>query len=191
MLIYKTLMEKEENVGLSQTEAEKLLRLPKKVVFKDKKVDIVVLDFKESDDIRWNLSGYDDIGNECSFLLRIQRSSKIRIKVSLHHQELDSNFCLVRVDFNGSYHTNPLEVTESVPMKMKKYAGCVLKGNHVHYHVEGYKSAAWALPIEEDDFVIKELEFSDYNATIRKILNELSKVINLETKIMYASTLNM
>lgn len=73
---------------------------------------------------------------------------------------------------------------------MKKYAGCILKENHIHYHVEGYKSAAWALPIDDDDFAIKELDFANYNATVIKILEELSKVINLETKITYVTTLN-
>ena len=183
-------MEKEENIGLSQTEADKLLMMPKKVVLKDKQVDIITLDFNKGNDIRWNLSGYDNMGNEYSFLLRIQKSSKIRIKVTLHHQESDSNFCLIRVDFNGSHHTNPSEVAASVPAKMKKYAGCILKENHIHYHVEGYKSAAWALPIDDDDFAIKELDFANYNATVIKILEELSKVINLETNITYATTLN-
>lgn len=184
-------MDKEENAGLSQADTEKLLMMPKKVVSKDKLLDIIVLDFNKGDDVRWSLSGYDIAGNEYSFLLRIQRSNKVRIKVTLHHQESDSNFCLIRVDFNGSYHSNPSEVTEHVPLKMKKYAGCILKGNHIHYHVEGYKSAAWALPINDDDFVIKELDLSDYNATMIQILEELSKVINLETKITYVANLNL
>lgn len=184
-------MEKEEWVGLSQVEADRLLKMPKKVVIKDRYLDMVTLDFNEGNDIRWNLAGHDEADNEYSFLLRIQRSSKIRIKVALHHQESDSNYCLVRIDFNGSPHTNPTEAIASVPDKMKKYAGCILRGNHVHYHVEGYKSAAWALPIEEDGFAVKELAFFNYNADIIKILEELSKVINLETKITYMCALNL
>ncbi len=109
----------------------------------------------------------------------------------MHHQESDSNYCLVRVDFNGSPHTNPAEAIVSVPDKMRKYAGCILKGNHIHYHVEGYKSAAWALPVEDDDFAVKELGLSNYNADIMNILEELSRVINLETKITYVCTLNL
>lgn len=54
-------MEKEENIGLSQTEADKLLMMPKKVVLKDKQVDIITLDFNKGNDIRWNLSGYDNM----------------------------------------------------------------------------------------------------------------------------------
>ncbi|WP_440132514.1 DUF6978 family protein [Bacteroides faecichinchillae] len=52
--------------------------------------------------MRWNLSGRDEFDNEYSFLLRIQRSNKVRIKLTFHHQESDSNYCLIRIDFNGS-----------------------------------------------------------------------------------------
>lgn len=184
-------MEKEESAGLSQQEADKLLAMPKKVIVRDKLCDMVTLDFNEGNDIRWNLSGRDEADNEYSFLLRIQRSSKVRIKLTLHHQESDSNYCLFRVDFNGSPHVNPAEAIVSVPDKMKRYVGCILKGNHIHYHVEGYKSAAWALPIEDDGFAVKELGFTDYNSNIIKILDDLSRVINLKTKITYSCTLNL
>ncbi len=45
-------MEKEESAGLSQFEAEKLLAIPKKVIVKDKPLDMVALNFNESNDIR-------------------------------------------------------------------------------------------------------------------------------------------
>lgn len=67
----------------------------------------------------------------------------------------------------------------------------ILIGNHINYHIEGYKSAAWALPIEKEKVIVRKLDCFNYNANITRLLERLSKVINLKTKIMYVCPLNL
>lgn len=82
-------------------------------------------------------------------------------------------------------------MNEHVPENMKPYAGIKIIGSHIHYHVEGYKSAAWAIPIDEDPITIKEVKQSDFSANLICILDYLSKMINLQTKINVIPQINM
>lgn len=57
-------MEKEKSIVLLQLETEKLLVMPKKLIIKDKLLDIFTLKFNENNDIRWIFSGCDESDNE-------------------------------------------------------------------------------------------------------------------------------
>ena len=146
-----------------------------------------VLDFSKSRDFRIGLSSSDSINKDAEFLLRIRVSEKMRVKVSLHTQENETKTCILRLDFNGAPHTNPADVNEHVPDKFKPFAGEVLAGDHVHYHVQGYGSAAWALPMDADTFPVKRLTNGDFSKELRDILDALSEAIHLESKIILES----
>lgn len=123
---------------------------------------------------------------DADFLLEIQQSKKNSIRVSFHYQENDSKMGLLRVDYNSG-HKNPEEVSNLLPEKFHPYAGKYFSNSehHIHYHVEGYKSLAWAIPLVADDFEIKELDpGQSFNSTLVEILQLFVKVINLETKII-------
>ncbi len=82
---------------------------------------------------------------------------KNHLKLSLYLQDRDSTVGLLRVDFNG-WHKNPEEVNEFVPQSCRPFAGQLLESNHIHYYVQGYKPLAWAVPLDEDPFPIKDLK---------------------------------
>ena len=172
---------------LTQEEAEKILITPKIIVERGKKVSSYVLDFMESNDFRICLSPSDSIDNATEYLLRIRVSNKMRAKISLHTQDNDTHFCVFRLDFNGPPHSNPYALSEDVPEKFKPFAGKKIEGNHVHYHVYGYPSAAWALPIENDSFPVKALTEENFSGELRDILQSLSEVIHLESTITLTS----
>ena len=77
----------------------------------------------------------------------------------MHHQDDETKMGLFRVDYNSG-HNNPSELTDKVPQKFHPFVGkhFSINEHHVHYHVEGYKSLAWALPIAEDSFPAKIFE---------------------------------
>ena len=172
---------------LTQEDAERLLSIPKIIVEKGKMLSSYVLDFSKSRDFRIGLSSSDSINKDAEFLLRIRVSEKMRVKASLHTQDNDTKMCIFRLDFNGAPHTNPDDVNEYVPDKFRLFAGQVLKGDHVHYHVQGYKSAAWALPIDADTFPVKKLTKDDFSKELRDILDALAEAIHLESKIILTS----
>ncbi len=107
----------------------------------------------------------------------------------MHTQENKSYFCAFRLDLNGPQHKNPDVITADVPEKFRPYAGKLIDGSHVHYHVEGYGSADWAIPVEFDDFPAKTLTQENYAKEFGNILNALSDVINLQTKLTFESEL--
>ena len=80
-------------------------------------------------------------------------------------------------------------VTPNVPAKFIPYAGKSIDGSHVHYHVEGYGTADWAIPVEFDDFPAKVLTKKNYTKEFGDILNALTDVINLQTKLTVESEL--
>lgn len=172
---------------LTQDDAERLLSIPKVIVDKGSALSSYVLDFSKSRDFRLFLSPSDSINKDAEFLLRIRVSEKMRVKASLHTQENETNMCIFRLDFNGAPHTNPAVVNEYVPDKFAPFAGKVLMGNHVHYYVQGYKTAAWALPIEEDTFPVKRLTEDGFSKELKDILDALADIIHLESKIILVS----
>jgi|WetSurMetagenome_2_1015567.scaffolds.fasta_scaffold86838_3 hypothetical protein len=183
-------MEKDKNDKLSQVDADKMLKLPKMIIQGGRLLHEIAFNFYDNLEIKWDLSGKDNVkGNEYSFILKIWRSEKFKLKITLHHQECGYNCCLIRIDFNGVHHNPPY--SEKVPKKFEKYADQYIKCSHVHYYVEGYKPGAWAIPISDDkNFSITEINDFNYNSVVDKTLDELSKIINLQTEIKYENPLN-
>lgn len=174
---------------LTQADAEKMLAIPKFVLDKGKPCTTFHLDLVKNKRYRLFLSPTDSIENSREYLLEIKMSNKLRTKITLHTQENKSYFCLFRLDLNGSRHQNPKSVTPNVPEKFVPYAGQLIGGSHVHYHVEGYESSAWAIPVEFDEFPAKTLTMENYVKEFANILNALSDVINLQTKLTFESEL--
>lgn len=168
---------------ITNEQAEYLLNLPKKVVQNDTLLDKLTIDQKFPFNARFELVSEKD--DEFTFLWEIQQSRKNSIRVSFHHQENESKTGLFRVDYNCG-HKNPEELTEHVPAKFHQFAGKYFSNNehHVHYHVQGYKTLAWAIPLTYDNFVIKELNYGvEFNSTFINIIKLFAKTVNIETEI--------
>lgn len=168
---------------ITNEQAEYLLKLPKKVVQNDMLLDKLTIDQKFPFDVRYELVSEKD--DEFTFLWDIHQSKKNSIRISFHHQENDSKTGLLRVDYNSG-HINPEVVTENVPEKFHPFVGKSFSINehHIHYHVQGYKSLAWAVPLSIDEFEIKELnDDTDFNVTFANIIKLFAKTVNIETDI--------
>ena len=165
---------------ITNQEAEFLLSLPKFIIENDSKLETKQFDQPSFWNIRYNLIGENN-GDAFEFLWEIWQSQKNTIKLSLHHQDDETKMGLFRVDYNSG-HNNPAELTESVPSKFHPFVGkhFSINEHHVHYHVEGYHSLAWALPITNDDFMYKEM--SEQN--IVEIVEKFGKTINLQTQLL-------
>lgn len=169
---------------LTQADCDKAIHAPKVVVDNGSPKSVYEIDLSKQNDFRILLSLSDSIDKSGNFLLRVRVSPKMRTKISLHTQENDMRFCLFRVDFNGSTHTNPSDVNEYVPDVFKPYAGEILGPNHVHYHVQGYPSAAWAVPVENDPFPVKDVSIDNFNKSFNDAIIAVSEFIHLETRIV-------
>ena len=165
---------------ITNQQANFLLRLPKYIVEDVTKLKIKQFDQPAIWDIRFMLIGENN-GDTFEFLWKIWQSPKNTIKMSLHHQEEETKTGLFRVDFNSG-HINPAELTANVPVKFHPFVGKYfsIKEHHVHYHVEGYKSLAWALPINNDDFPYKNMN----EQNIVEIVEEFARTINLKTQLL-------
>lgn len=168
---------------ISNEQAEYMLKLPKKIVENDQLLDFLIIDQAFPFSKRFELVSEKD--DEFTFLLEIQQSKKNSIRVSLHHQENDSKTGLLRVDFNSG-HKNPETISELLPEKFHPYVGKDFSNHehHIHFYVHGYKSLAWAIPLKEDEFEIKELnDGADFNNTFAGIIKLFAKTVNIETVI--------
>ena len=165
---------------ITNQQAEFLLTLPKFIVENETKLNSKPFDQPAIWDMRFLLIGESN-GDAFEFLWEIWQSSKNTIKVSLHHQDEESKTGLFRVDYNSG-HNNPAELTANVPAKFHPFVGkhFSINEHHVHYHVEGYKSLAWALPIANDDFPHKNMN----EQNIVEIVEEFAKAINLQTNLL-------
>lgn len=172
---------------LTQEEAERMLATPKVIVESGQRLSSYVLDFAKGHDFRIWLSSSGNISLDKEFLLVIHTSEKMRVKVSLHTQENKTDMCIFRLDFNGATHKNPETVNAHVPERFKPFAGKRIGANHVHYHVEGYDTGVWALPVEVDAFPVKELTKDNFSKELKCVLDALSEVIHLESKIILTS----
>lgn len=168
---------------ITYEQAQNMLNLPKKIVENDKLLDKLIIHQKFPFFARFELvteSNYD-----LNFLWEIKQSKKNRIRISLHYQDNDSKIGLLRVDYNGG-HKNPEFATEHVPEKLRPFTGkeFTIKEHHIHYHVQGYSSLAWAIPLTEDDFVIKEInDNEELNSIFANTIKLFAKTINIETEI--------
>jgi hypothetical protein len=168
---------------ISNEQAEYLLKLPKKIVEKEVLLDNLTINQGFPINLRYELVSEQD--DEFTFLLEIQQSKKNTIRISFHHQENDSKTGLLRVDYNSG-HKNPEEINKFLPEKFHPYAGKYFANHehHIHYHVEGYKSLAWAIPLIVDNFEIKEINDDvNFNVTFADVIKIFAKTINIETNI--------
>jgi len=174
---------------ISNEQAEYLLRLPKKIVENDNLLDEITIQQKFPFSKRYELISEED--DEFTFLWEFQQSQKNTVRVSFHAQENDSKVGLLRVDYNSG-HQNPVQVSELVPEKFRPYANkhFTNKEHHMHYHVEGYRSLAWAIPLTDDNFPIKELKpDTEFNNTFADVIKSFAKVLHVETSITVNSLL--
>jgi len=169
------------HMNMTTEQSELLLKLPKKILNNKNKeplLEIIInqqYPFRE----RFELLSNDE---EFYFLWEIRQSSKKKLKINLHIQENGTKIGLMRLDYYGNVHTNPINTNNFLPVKFHKYAGKTfnIDEHHIHYYVQGYKPLAWAIPLIDDDFEIKTIENS---AGINDIIISFSKLINIETKI--------
>lgn len=162
--------------------AEYLIGLDKYVVQNGNLANSYLIDIQFPMNFRLTLSAPEDLDQ--NLLMDIKESEKKSLKISLHHQDNNTQNGLLRVDFNAR-HFNPVDVIDdTVPEKFKPFAGLWLDyyAGHIHYLVDGYRPLAWAIPLELDDFPVKELNgMEDYTRT----LNAFFRKINLKTTITY------
>ena len=170
-------------MNISNEQAEYLLQLPKKIVENDNLLDNIIINQEFPFIKRFELVSEKD--DEFTFLWEFQQSKKNTVRVSVHAQDNDSKIGLIRVDYNSG-HQNPVGVTEFVPEKFHPFAGKYFSNNehHIHYHIQGYKSLAWAIPLTDDDFEIKELnDGPEFQNTFANIIRLFAKTLKVETEI--------
>ncbi len=167
---------------ISNEQAEYLLGLSKRIVEREQLLDNITICQKFPFSKRYELVSEQD--DEFTFLWEFQQSQKNTVRLSFHAQENNSKIGLLRVDYNSG-HQNPVQVSKLVPEKFHPYAGkrFTNKEHHIHYHVEGYKSLAWAIPLTDDGFPIKELPDVGFNNTFADVIKSFAKVLNVKTVI--------
>lgn len=165
---------------ISNEQSEYLIRLKKKVLQNDVTLEQLTINQEFLMHLRLELISDED--DEVSFLWEITQSSKNTIRISLHFQEDESKIGLLRVDYNSG-HRNPEAASDTLPQRFLPFVGKWFSNeeSHVHYHVEGYKSLAWAIPIEESGMTTKEIADIDTNVKLSAAIQECAKIINLET----------
>ncbi len=170
-------------MGISNEKAEYLLGLPKKIKVGGLIKDDFIIQQEYPFDLRFDLVSGEDRGR--AFSWKIYQGKNKRIKISFHHQEDDSKTGLIRIDYNSG-HTNPKDTSGVLPAKFFPFAGKHFehREHHVHYHVEGYPPLAWAVPLANDSFEIKDLpDGPGLNARLAEIIKLFAKTINIQTKI--------
>lgn len=160
---------------LTNEEAEYLLKLEKTLFNPNQNID---LGTKKN---RLELVSHED--SEYNFWLEITSNQKIILKTSIHHLESNSFVGLLRIDFKGG-HQNPQIIKSTLPEYLKKYVAKWFEPTepHMHIYVESYKPLAWAIPLEDTDFPIKDIQG-------QTDLNDL--IINFAKKINLKSTLHI
>lgn len=166
---------------LTYNQAIDLIHLKKKILQNDKQLEAISIDQTYPVNFRFELISDDDDGY--SFLWEITQSAKDSLRISLHFQDDDSKTGLFRVDYNAGHH-NPEKETGTLPAIFKPFIGkSFINESHVHYHVEGYKTLAWALPIGETDVKVKEINNKDKNQQVIDAIIGFAELINIDTKI--------
>jgi hypothetical protein len=111
------------------------------------------------------------------FLLSIGLSAKESFRISLHFQEHNSTLGLVRVDYK-SRHQNPFTATDSLPELFTPYLGLMIEDPHIHFHVQGYKTLDWAIPLKDyEGFLTKSISSAD---EFMEAVKEFLLLINLQ-----------
>jgi hypothetical protein len=115
------------------------------------------------------------------FLLECKKSANMDWKISLHHQENNNIFHLIRVDYNGG-HKNPDRINQHIPNFLRPYRDVQINESHIHINVEGYRDLAWAIPLSvyDADMPVEITDWEDYG----KAIIQLTKKINLTCKLL-------
>lgn len=119
--------------------------------------------------------------SECNFWMEVTSNQKIILKTSIHHLESNTFVGLLRIDFKGT-HQNPEGIKDTLPDYLKSYAGEWFDPteHHMHVFVEGYRPLAWAIPLTDIDFPIKEInDVSD----LSDLITNFAELINLKSQI--------
>jgi len=75
-----------------------------------------------------------DRGNDrIKFKLDVNQSRHVSLKLSCHHRN-ESDFGLLRIDYNGPRHINPQITTPYVPDILHPYAGVEIPPRESHIH---------------------------------------------------------
>ena len=173
---------------LTIQQTDYLLSLPKYAVDKDgNKLKEIYVDLDTFYDHRILLQVTSETDLEYNFLLRIRRSQKYTLNLTLHCQDEESKDCVVRVDY-GRIHSNPIEILDTLPPKFHPYAGQILHESHMHYNVDGYKTAAWALPLSKTEFTPIELYNSEFRINFTEAICNFGHLINVQTCISVNNT---
>lgn len=126
--------------------------------------------------------------SDYTFRIDITSNQKVILKTSLHHQESTSYLGLLRIDFKGGHH-NPVEIKDTLPEFLKGYADHWFGPSepHMHFFVEGYKPLAWAMPLKDTKFPIKDLsspsDLVDLIVNFAKEVN-VKSLLNIQQAIL-------
>ncbi|WP_028889410.1 DUF6978 family protein [Tenacibaculum ovolyticum] len=158
---------------LTNEEVKYLLKLDKTLSDPTK-----VIDLKDKKNRLELISNQD---NQHKFWVEITSNKKILLKTSVHHLETGSHIGLLRIDYRGGHH-NPVDIKDTLPDYLKKYADKWFKTDepHMHIYVEGYKPLSWAIPLTDTKFPIQDITES---ADISDLIINFAKEINLNSKL--------
>lgn len=165
---------------LTNQEAKYLLNLEKVLIDPNQTVD---LSKKKN---RLELISHQD--SDYEFWVEITTNQKIILKTSIHHLESNSYIGLLRIDYKGGHH-NPANVLPTLPDFIKPYADKWFEPteSHMHIYVEGYKPLAWAIPLTDVDFPVKDItqpaDLSDLIFNFAREIN-LKSLINIQQAIL-------
>ena len=167
---------------ITNEQADYLIHLKKKIIQDDKILDVINLN--QEHPIVWSFDLVSAEDDDFSFRWVIKQSGKNALKISLHYQEAGSNMGLLRVDYCGT-HQNPQVAKDNLPEKFRQYAGKFFTHDesHVHYHVDGYKPLAWAIPIADTEMKTMEISKENKNNDLIASILDFAHLINVETQI--------
>lgn len=127
---------------LNQTEADSLIKMPKKRV--DNEIYYLPM---QNEAIRIPIISIDE---KEKFLIDINRKGKLKLTKCTYQERYQETIILVRLDIDGSLHDNP-EV-ENIPNPVfEEYNGKTIKCPHLHMYIEGFMDK-WAIPAPVDVF---------------------------------------
>ncbi|WP_185783020.1 DUF6978 family protein [Croceivirga lutea] len=158
---------------MTNQEAEYLMKLEKVLADPHQ-----IIDLKDKKN-RLELISHQD--SERNFWVEMTSNQKIILKTSIHHLESNTYVGLLRIDFKGT-HQNPSGIKDTLPEYLKPYAGKWFEPNdhHMHVFVEGYKPLAWAIPLADIDFPIKEINDA---SDLSDLITNFAGLINLKSQI--------
>lgn len=167
--------------------ANYLLGLEKHIIENDAFIDNKQIQIESPVKLRFILGSKED--PDQSFLVDIKESDKKALKIAFHHQDDTTQNGLLRVDYY-SRHKNPVEILDTVPEHFKPFAGIFLDDypGHIHYIIDGYAPLQWAIPLEFDDFPVKDITNV---GDITSVLIAFFEKINLKTELQYSSQMRI